>query len=98
MVFPWLRQRRVCSIVPGERMELEGFDTVWGFLEKTEPWVLEDLEDREQAMSEDQDRALLLAASKGVLAMPVPAPEWLPSSKAYAFPVQFLLEFYPAVP
>lgn len=77
------------------------FETVWEFLERTEPWVLEDLEDRDEALAEDQDRALAEALAKGIPHLEVPAPDWLQRlgrRLALAFPQTFLLEFYPAVP
>ncbi|MCL8384177.1 hypothetical protein [Xanthobacter aminoxidans] len=74
------------------------YETVWGFLNRTEPQALEGLDDWEEALLEDQQRALEAARAQGVPTIDLPAPEWLGAPSAIAFPTAFLLDFYPANP
>ncbi len=75
-----------------------GHETVWGFLKRTEPQALEGLDDWEEALLEDQRRAVEMAQMQGVPTIELPAPAWLDAPSAVAFPTAFLLDFYPANP
>lgn len=76
-----------------------GYDTIWGFFHRTEPWIFSGMDDPVQDIFEDQARAERAAATHGVVIfrLPLMAREHN-IDHIVAFPEWFLRDFYPAVP
>lgn len=76
-------------------------DTVWGFLARWEPWVLELMMDPIKGLFEDQERAKQIAHLLGYEPVAVPAPDKVRQAgvpEVFSFPMAVLLETFPANP
>ena len=78
-----------------------GMDTVWGFLARTEPWIILTADDPIADLLEDQDRAAVLADREGLECITVAAPMPLQQrgyQRVIAFPEALLRELYLPIP
>lgn len=78
-----------------------GTDTVWGFMARTEPWIIETADDPVADFLDDQERAVLLANREGVVPEIVIAPGPVLAAgveQVLAFPEGILRDLYRAVP